>query len=534
MRQILFLLGMLIGLICVLSNQVYASTKIGDVLFETAFDKPEVLKKWKGHENSYVSFDTGGVAITVPEGTKFASIQLPFEPEKFRGTRVKVTAKVKVENVVKPPQIYNGIKCMLHSKAPSGEKWQQQDNVYGTFDWQTIEFQAVLSSDITELALILGIENTTGKVWFEEVKISVIGVRRNPERFRKEEKVYKGHDQERLRGAMIAPEGFGPDDIAVLAGEWKANHVRWQLLWNGFPNGPADTATVEEYNEWMEKQLRRLDEMLPYCEKYGVYVLIDVHTPPGGRQSRDTGSAMRLFREKKFQDAFIATWEKIAKRYKDHPNVWGYDLLNEPVEGNIAEGLFDWRELALLCSKKIRQIDHERAIIIEPAPWGSPDSLEWFEPFDPVEVPNVVYSVHMYIPHNFTHQGVYDSNEGISYPGKIDGRDWNKEELRKALAPVVSFQNDYGVHIYLGEFSVIRWAPDESGPAYLRDCIELFEEYGWDWAYHAFREWDGWSLEHGPDKNDRTRTTRPGARARVVLDWFEKNQVKTHRSSIGR
>jgi hypothetical protein len=26
----------------------------------------------------------------------------------------------------------------------------------------------------------------------------------------------------------------------------------------------------------------------------------------------------------------------------------------------------------------------------------------------------------------------------------------------------------------------------------MRDAIELFEEAGWDWTYHAFREWQGW------------------------------------------
>ena len=32
------------------------------------------------------------------------------------------------------------------------------------------------------------------------------------------------------------------------------------------------------------------------------------------------------------------------------------------------------------------------------------------------------------------------------------------------------------------------------------DCIDIFEEYGWDWSYHAFREWGGWSVEReGPD-----------------------------------
>ena len=31
---------------------------------------------------------------------------------------------------------------------------------------------------------------------------------------------------------------------------------------------------------------------------------------------------------------------------------------------------------------------------------------------------------------------------------------------------------------------------------YLKDLLEIFEEEGWDWAYHAYREWHGWSLEH--------------------------------------
>jgi hypothetical protein len=35
---------------------------------------------------------------------------------------------------------------------------------------------------------------------------------------------------------------------------------------------------------------------------------------------------------------------------------------------------------------------------------------------------------------------------------------------------------------------------------HLRDCIDLFEEYGWDWTYHAYREWDGGSVEHGVNR----------------------------------
>lgn len=37
---------------------------------------------------------------------------------------------------------------------------------------------------------------------------------------------------------------------------------------------------------------------------------------------------------------------------------------------------------------------------------------------------------------------------------------------------------------------------DAGADRYLADVIDLFEEYGWDWSYHAFREWAGWSVEH--------------------------------------
>ena len=137
----------------------------------------------------------------------------------------------------------------------------------------------------------------------------------------------------------------------------------------------------------------------------------------------------------------------------------------------------------------------------------------------------MVYSVHMYMPHQFTHQGVYKNPTGLSYPGVIQGKRWDKEELRQALQPVVDFQRAHGVHIYLGEFSAIRWAPGDSAYNYLRDLIDIFEENGWDWAYHAFREWDGWSVEHGPDPKDHARSKTPTKRQELLQSWFAKNRA---------
>ena len=162
------------------------------------------------------------------------------------------------------------------------------------------------------------------------------------------------------------------------------------------------------------------------------------------------------------------------------------------------EGCDDWHELAERTARAIREIDPQRAIIVEPPPWGWAESLA---DFTPIAVPNVVYSVHMYVPHQFTHQGVHGTSRR-----SVSGRD-RRETLGQGgtaggAAAGDRVQRTYSVHIYIGEFSAIRWAPDDSAYRYLRDVIELFEEHGWDWSYHAFREWNGWSVEHGPDPND--------------------------------
>ena len=85
------------------------------------------------------------------------------------------------------------------------------------------------------------------------------------------------------------------------------------------------------------------------------------------------------------------------------------------------------------------------------------------------------------------------------------------------------WQLDHGAQIYVGEFSAIRWAPDNSACRYLRDCISLFEEFGWDWSYHAFREWNGWSVEHGPEKEDTKPAKTPTDREKLLREWYAKN-----------
>jgi endoglucanase len=326
----------------------------------------------------------------------------------------------------------------------------------------------------------------------------------------------KSENPTRLRGTMINPT-MTERDLGVLA-SWKANHMRWQLLWGGFPHGPADKGDIPAYEAWLETALQHLDSLLPLCRQFGIKILLDLHTPPGGRDQNDKWP---LFYGKQFQDAFLTVWEKMANRYKNESQIMGYDLVNEPDDRNLASGLLNWRDLAIAAVQRIRAIDSEHTIIVEASPVSGPSTLPNFEPlpFD-----NITYSFHMYEPTQFVFQNIDSNVTPISYPGLIDGKMWNKEQLRAIMQPNVDWQKAHNVQIHIGEFSAIRWAPGNSTCNYLNDVIDLFEENGWNWDYHAFREWQGWDVEMIGDKNNPQPSPVPTDRQLLLMQRFKKNE----------
>ena len=319
-----------------------------------------------------------------------------------------------------------------------------------------------------------------------------------------------------FRGVMISPQ-VQAGDLQTLGQTWNVNFIRWQLTWN---NMPAN-ATLEQYDQWLEGALTKLDSLLPVCGKNDIKVLVDLHTLPGGRNANNQNL---LFTDPKCQAKFIQVWDKIVRRYSGNKTVWGYDLANEPIQGNIAIGLMDWHQLATQVAHKARLLDGTHYIVVEPDGWALPDGFTGFSPL-PSSITNVVYSFHMYLPHKFTHQGVDAySSKTLRYPGSVDGIMWDKSQLRRSMQPVVDFQKKYGVRILVGEFSAVRWAPSGSAYNYLKDAIGIFEENGWDWTYHAFREWSGWSVEHTEDKNNTNPSPKQTNREKLLRSWFNRNR----------
>jgi aryl-phospho-beta-D-glucosidase BglC (GH1 family) len=318
----------------------------------------------------------------------------------------------------------------------------------------------------------------------------------------------------RLRGTMINPN-LEEQDFRVLA-SWNANHIRWQLSW--FGDSPEDKADIPQYEAWLESALKQFDSMLPVLRELGLNVLLDLHTTPGGR---DQQGHYRLFNQKQFQDYFLTVWEMMANRYKNESLIMGYDILNEPDDRYLIPGLMSWRDLAIAAVQRIRAIDSEHSIIFEASPGALPNTLPNFEPlpFD-----NIIYSIHMYEPYEFTFQNLNNNITPIYYPGVIGSTMWNKEQLRVLLQPNADWQKVHNVSIHIGEFSAVRWAPGNSTRNYLSDLIELYEEYGWNWDYHAFREFQGWDVEMIGDKNHPQRSLVPTDRQLLLMEWFKNNQ----------
>ena len=129
----------------------------------------------------------------------------------------------------------------------------------------------------------------------------------------------------------------------------------------------------------------------------------------------------------------------------------------------------------------------------------------------------------MYQPGEYTHQGVHAKTADYGhYPWPNPEKKWDKDYIRSRLAPVRAFEKKYNAKIYVGEFSAINWA--EGADRYIADCIDVFNEYNWDWTFHAFREWAGWSVEHVGTNARDLHSSSDNPRKRALLEGLRKGR----------
>lgn len=128
-------------------------------------------------------------------------------------------------------------------------------------------------------------------------------------------------------------------DIKTISG-WGLDHIRLPIDYNviededGLPPGNG---------------YKHIDDCIMWCEKYGLNVILDLHTTKGFAFDHDPKDNV-MFDIPELQERFISLWINIASRYGKKSNIT-FELLNEVGDKNSSR----WNALV---SKTITEIRH--------------------------------------------------------------------------------------------------------------------------------------------------------------------------------
>ena len=491
------------------------------LLYTSDFSVDQTKEGWSFHKNvqcEQITMDSRNVLKITYTDAEHAYTAVSYtikNLQQFIGQGLLFTVDIKAQDVTMPPQKWNGVKFMFVYSINGAKQYPQNSpSNHGTFDWTQSQFYVSIPKDVSDTGTInFGLQASSGTIYFSNLKIeygSIYPSFDHPTNYRLKYS-HTVSEKPPMRGVM-SPSKYIPNDLTVLS-SWNANLIRWQM--NGGNN-------EKDFLKWLDSKISDLDQALSENtqKKLGINFIIDLHSAPGGR---GLNGDFNMYYNEEYAQTFFKSWEILANHYKGREGVWAYDLINEPLQTRPAIEGRDYLTIQFEAAKRIRQIDQSTPIIIESNRWDNPSTFNYISP---LPLNDIIYEVHMYIPHSFTHQNVgtgvkWSSEKSRSYPGLIDGKEYNRDVLEEFLRPTIEFQKLFGARIFLGEFSAVRWA--DGADAYIDDVISIAEKYGWDWTYHAYREWNGWSVEHVEDHSKVEMANEITKRKAVLLKYFKKN-----------
>ena len=251
------------------------------------FHSPEVSRAVKKNSNAEVYRDYDGAAvlkITVPADKNGGSVSIPLPPGSVAGKKVFFEAEIAYRNVSEPVgEPWNGVKFMVPFTDEKNKwTWPQWGGFspavprWGTHPRKYTFWSYTFPKKVRSCSLVLGLESSSGEVEFRNVRfstkpgaVSVLEQKDIPKA------KYDAGLPPRGRGVMspMVPELMNEAAFRKLA-EWNVNLLRWQLnmaLDKRHPNTP------EGYAKWVESQYPFLDQLFELGQKYGVWIIIDLH-----------------------------------------------------------------------------------------------------------------------------------------------------------------------------------------------------------------------------------------------------------------
>ena len=198
-----------------------------------------------------------------------------------------------------------------------------------------------------------------------------------------------------------------------------------------------------------------IDRNVAWARSRGVYLVLNMHVPPGGFQS--LGDGMALWTDAANRDRLRAQWRQLAERYEAEPVIAGYDLVNEPI---VPTSIDQWQDLASSLVREIRSVDTNHLIVVErlngvKGKWETYGGLNWSDPALP------------------------PGDSGWAY---YEGVRWKAEDASIIVGkPVFASDKNAGT-AYFDDFTVLEY--DESGRV-ARQIARMNVESASGWSFWA-------------------------------------------------
>ncbi len=201
-----------------------------------------------------------------------------------------------------------------------------------------------------------------------------------------------------------------------------------------------------------------LDSAIGWCEKYNIYVLLDMHGAPGGQTGDNIDNSDGfpwLMVDEGMQQKVTDIWKEIAERYANNTSVVGYNLLNEPIAHYFENDSLkhNLEPLYKKITAAIREVDQNHIIFLGGAVWETDFSV-FSEPFDD----KLAYTFHKY---------------------------WMPPE-QKEIQQYIDFREKYNVPILMGESG-------ENEDQWVKDFRELLDEHKIHWTFWPYKKMDNTS-----------------------------------------
>jgi hypothetical protein len=218
-----------------------------------------------------------------------------------------------------------------------------------------------------------------------------------------------------------------------------------------------------------------LDRVLGWCEKYGVYAVLDLHSAPGGQSFWficDPDPGHEIWTDPANAQRTVDLWQAIARRYKDRRIVAAYDLLNEPLPPSGKALVAFYRRLIAA----VRAVDPDHMIMLEGGLFGVDFSM-----FPGPLAPNTIYSFHMY--------------------------NWVVDDRRLQLAGVRRLALRHQMPLWCGEFG-------ESSYDMIRTTVALYED-----PRRLVSGWCYWPWKRVPNRAPGLESIHPSKKWLALVDW---------------